>query len=329
MLDISIVIPTYNRLDRLKTVTAGLERQTYPLDRFEVIIVSDGSSDGTDEFLRSYKHPLNLKALFQKNQGPAAARNLGVSQATGEFILFIDDDVVPTPELVGKHLKTHKKYDRDRVVLGPMLTPQDAVLSPWTLWEQEMLMKQYRSMTSGKWQPTARQFYTGNSSLKRQHLIDSGGFDISFRRAEDVELAYRLAVSGVRFEYNPEAIGHHYPERDYESWIKIAYDYGMNDVIFSQIKGHHWLLPTVLKELKTRNTWIRALIRLCLDRDAFRRMVSKLCKRVAVASHCISCVPLTIKACSAIFNLSYYQGVSDHLGGRVNFFEAVSKRDEL
>ena len=82
----SIIIPTFNRLARLKTVITALEQQTIPLDDFEVIVISDGSSDGTDEYLQSYTQPLKLRAYFQKNQGPAAARNLGVSQATGEIV---------------------------------------------------------------------------------------------------------------------------------------------------------------------------------------------------------------------------------------------------
>ena len=79
------------------------------------------------------------------------------------------------------------------VVMGPMLTPNDFAMPAWVAWEQAMLMKQYDDMNAGNWQPTARQFYTGNTSLARQHLIQTGGFDTSFRRGEDVELAYRLA----------------------------------------------------------------------------------------------------------------------------------------
>ena len=73
------------------------------------------------------------------------------------------------------------------VVIGPMLNPLNYKMSPWVRWEQDQLAKQYHAMNMGSWEPTARQFYTGNTSLERTWLIDSGGFDPSFRHAEDVE----------------------------------------------------------------------------------------------------------------------------------------------
>jgi len=63
---------------------------------------------------------------------------------------------------------------------------------PWVRWEQEMLMKQYKALLRKDWPATARQFYTGNASVRRSHIVAAGGFDEGFRRAEDVELAYRL-----------------------------------------------------------------------------------------------------------------------------------------
>ena len=263
----SIIIPTFNRLGRLKAVIGALEEQTEPLNEFEVIVISDGSSDGTDEYLQGYTQPLHLKAQFQTNKGPAAARNLGIAEAVGEIVIFIDDDVVPAPELVREHLQTHEvDHGDNQVVLGPMLTPLDTKLSPWTQWEQEMLMKQYSAMDAGDWLPTARQFYTGNSSIARRHLVASGGFDASLRRAEDVELAYRLELAGLRFIYQPRAIGYHYPLRSYRSWTQIAYDYGRNDVLFHQLKGHDWVLPIMAWEFKKRHLWTRILVWVCLDR---------------------------------------------------------------
>ena len=68
-----------------------------------------------------------------------------------------------------------------------------------------------------------------NTSLGSHHIL--GGFDASFRRAEDVELAYRLAKQGLRFLFNPKAIGYHVAERSFNSWIAIPYAYGRNYVI--------------------------------------------------------------------------------------------------
>ncbi len=214
MIRVSIVIPTYNRIARLKQVIAAIERQTYPLENMEVIVVSDGCADGTDEYLTNIETPLNLRFLVQQNSGPAAARNNGFRSARGEDVLFIDDDVVPSPQLVAEHMRLHAARP-GLVVVGPMIAPPDFVHSPWVAWEQAMLEKQYAAMRRGDWAPTARQFYTGNTSLPRQMLINSGGFDERFRRAEDIELAYRLEKLGVEFFFSMEAVGYHYAERSF------------------------------------------------------------------------------------------------------------------
>ena len=138
MHNVSVVMPTYNRLLRLKNVISGLEAQTYPLSGFEVVVVSDGSTDGTDEYLQTIRTTLNLIPVIQSNQGPAAARNHGVARATGDLVLFIDDDVVPSEQLIATHVEAHQQYDGSIVVIGPMLTPPDFDMAPWVRWEQTM-----------------------------------------------------------------------------------------------------------------------------------------------------------------------------------------------
>ncbi len=320
---VSVVLPTYNRLHQLKRVLEGLEEQTYPKQKFEVVVVSDGSSDGTNEFLRLKKTPLQLTSVLQANQGVAVARNEGVAQAQGKLILFIDDDVVPVPRLISEHLRTHEaEGNSELVVLGPMLTPLDTTLSPWTQWEQDMLVKQYEAMAAGEWEPTARQFYTGNSSLPRSLVVESGGFDPAFRRAEDVELAYRMDKRGARFVFNPQAVGYHYVERSFSSWLATPYAYGRNDVIFSQQRGQDWLLPTVYKEYETRHKLIKQLVKLCLDRPLLSRLAIAKLRLAAALLPSVSRL-----AFSGIFNLRYYQGLADELNGRAIFYEELAKHN--
>jgi GT2 family glycosyltransferase len=95
-----------------------------------------------------------------------------------------------------------------------------------------MLVKQYDAMERGDWAATARQFYTANASLARRHVLDAGGFDERFRRAEDVELAYRLADRGLRFVFARDAVVVHHPDRSFRAWLDIAGAYGRNDVVF-------------------------------------------------------------------------------------------------
>ena len=88
---ISVVVPAYNAREAIAECLEALLHQTVPRDRYEVIVVDDGSSDGTAEVVRPY----GVKLLQQANQGPAAARNLGVAHAQGEIILFTDADCAP------------------------------------------------------------------------------------------------------------------------------------------------------------------------------------------------------------------------------------------
>jgi len=320
MVGISVVLPTYNRVAQLQQVLAGLAAQSYPLTAFEVVIVSDGSTDGTNDFLHSYSGPLQIRPFVQANGGAAAARNRGLQMAQGELVIFLDDDVVPEPQLVAEHVATHQQQQGDVVVLGPMLTPPDMALKPWVRWEQAMLYKQYADIAAGKWAPTARQFYTGNASVARRHLLTVGGFDTNFRRAEDVELAYRLADHGLTFLFNPKAIGYHYADRSFASWLQTPYAYGRNDVIFTRDRGQRWLLPTVMKEFQQRHHFIKVLTQLCLSRKALSGLVVQGLQRAAAISHVAGKESVANRFYSGIFNLLYYQGVADELQGRQAFF---------
>ncbi len=321
---ISVVIPTYNRLESLKRVLAALEDQTFSLDDFEVVVVSDGSVDGTNEYIRNTQTSLDLKLFVQENRGPAAARNLGLAGAVGELILFIDDDVVPDDRLIEEHMGSHDREVDEVVVIGPMLAPPDFRLDPWTGWMQDRLVEQYQAMVSGQWRPTARQFYTGNTSLSRKLLLENDGFDPAFLRAEDVELAYRLADKEVRFLFNPDAKGYHYEERSFESWLAIPYAYGRYDVVFAYQKGQLWLLERLFQEYKERMLWVRGLTSLCLDRPHLSAALIKMMKLLAITGKNTGFNPLIRLACSSIFNLRHYQGVADELGGRQLFFSGVA-----
>ncbi len=320
---ISVVVPTYNRLSQLKRTLEGLEKQTFPEDDFEVIVVSDGSTDGTNEYLQTLQTPLHLKPVFQANQGAAATRNRGVENAQGDLILFVDDDVYPVPTLMEEHFRVHQAEGGKLVVIGPMLSPQDYKLSPWVQWSQDRLREQYEAMHQGLWQATSRQFYTGNTSLPRQILQEMGGFDANFRRAEDVELAYRLDAVGVRFVYCHSAVVYHYEERSFEGWLSIPYVYGRNDVIFTYRKGNHWLLPKIFQEFYERNLFTRLLVQSALGRPAMKSLVTTTMKTAMMAGDRLKISVLPRVACSSLFNLYHYQGIADELGGARHFWDGV------
>jgi GT2 family glycosyltransferase len=310
---ISVVVPTYNRLGRLRHVITALEQQAYPSDAYEVIVVSDGSTDGTHGYLEALRSPMRLRWFPQANRGPAAARNAGIQEAGGEFVVFIDDDVVPEPQLLAEHARSHHDANHDVVVLGPLLTPKGFEMVPWVRWEQEMLMKQYRALLRGDWSATARQFYTGNASLRRSHILAAGGFDEGFRRAEDVELAYRLANNGLDFVFNMQAVGMHFADRSFRAWLDAAYTYGRNDVIFARDRNQKWLLSAVRREFWERHFLIRSLVRVCRGRSRLIWIANSALKLAADAATLLRASDVERRAYSALFNLQYYNGLSNEL----------------
>ena len=312
--DVSVVIPTFNRRGQLERTLQGLADQVEVDVETEVIVVSDGSTDGTDEWLRSGATPVPVSACFQANSGPAVARNTGAAAARGPMLLFLDDDVVPVPRLVATHVRHHRDLDDDLVVIGPMCAPTDAELSPWVTWEQHMLDKQYDAMRRGMWEATARQFYTANASLARRHLQAVGGFDPAFRRAEDVELAYRLSDAGLSFAFVPEAVVFHYADRSFDSWLANAAAYGRNDVIFGRDQGRAWLLEALGREFHRRHALVKGLTYLSLR---FPRMGSELTTAANWSARKVASRGsgrLTDVALSVLYNLEYYEAMAAELG---------------
>ena len=312
---ISVVIPTFNRLPRLKQVLEALSRQSLDGSLFEVVVVSDGATDGTDEYLSSAAHPPLVHAR-QHNAGPGATRNHGVRLARGRLILFIDDDVVATPTLVERHLRAHGD-STSTVVIGPMSDAPGFKYSPWVAWEQAKLQKQYQAMRLGVYRPTFRQFFTGNASVPRALFLEAGGFDTSFRRAEDIELSYRLDQLGATFEFDEMAIGHHLAERSFASWIAAAGAYGRNDVTFAHDHEQRWLLPKMAAEFKERSVVTQVLVRTCLTRPRVASVVSRCLQAIGGSSLMIPRV--SSFALSGLYGLTYYRGAADEYGDAAAF----------
>ena len=113
-LHFSVVVPTHNRLSTLLQVLEALENQA-DAPPFEIIVIDDGSSDRTAEIVPARRSPLAARFTFrsQPNSGPGRARNLGVSLASGRFVIFIGDDTVPEPRLLVEHARIHRESGDD------------------------------------------------------------------------------------------------------------------------------------------------------------------------------------------------------------------------
>jgi glycosyltransferase involved in cell wall biosynthesis len=317
---ISVVVPTFNRCERLHRVLSALAEQDID-ESFEVVVVSDGSTDGTDGYLESDRLPLPVVAIRQANGGPAAARNAGTTVASGDLIVFLDDDVVPEPALVAAHREAHRRLGSAVVVIGPMLDPPDHVMSPWVAWEQAMLAKQYDDMNAGRYEATSRQFYTGNASILRRHLVEVGGFDATFRRAEDVELAFRLDQLGLTFHFEPTARGYHYAERSYDSWKAAAYTYGRNEVQFARRPREWWRIDFARRSYLSHHSLIRLLVRRAVRSRRWRHAL--IASNEFVVRRRVAPPILARYALSLIYAVEFFVGLSDELGSEAEFERVI------
>lgn len=313
---LSVVTPTYNRVSALRKLLLALAQQTVDPGAFEVLVISDGSTDGTDECCRTLDAPYTLRYFEQDHLGPAAARNLGVREARGDIILFLDDDIVPDTGLVAAHLRVHEQ-DPTAVAMGTMLPPRDVCLQPWVDWEEEQLLQQYSAMLRGTWKPTPRQFYTGNASVARAAVLAAGAFDEHFKRAEDIELAYRMGDQGATFYFLPEAQGWHYAQRSFKSWLTIPNAYGHADVLMARQGGRPSILVAAGEEFHYRHAVVRALGRFAVGRPKRYTAIIALC---SAAAHTLTMFATDLGYAAAsyffsiIFNLSYWQGICEDLG---------------
>jgi glycosyltransferase involved in cell wall biosynthesis len=222
---ISVVIPTYNRLDILTKCLRAMEDQRWQ-GKYEVIVVDDGSTDGTVEFLTAQPFA-HVRLFTQEHGGPAAARNLGIAQAQGDTIIFIDSDLVVTPVFLEVHATTLAQHEGERVFTYGRVVNTSNFDHP----ESEPF-----KITDF----SAAYFATGNVAIAKHWLQKAGPFDEAFSLYgwEDLELGVRLKKLGLRLIKCPEAVGYHWHPpfalRQIPSLIQKEYERGRMGVVFYQ-----------------------------------------------------------------------------------------------
>lgn len=184
-IDASIVVPTYNQAETLGPCLGSLLAQTVPADRYEIVVVDDGSTDRTPQMLAGYAAPVRVVRL-PHNRGRSAARNAGVRESRSERVVFIDSDVVVRRDFLDWHLRTHHEHGPGILCRGPVVPvetledPRGPAL-PWLASSPAYLD-------------------TANASLERAAVIRAGMFDEAFPGYgwEDFELGARLQAMGIR-----------------------------------------------------------------------------------------------------------------------------------
>jgi glycosyltransferase involved in cell wall biosynthesis len=236
MPEISALLTTRNRAHMLPRVLDGLRRQTIPPSRFEIVVVDDGSADGTAEVLRRYANSLPLRIFRQRHSGLAEAKNLGVFAARSPIVVFLDDDDVADPNLIATHLAMHIAYPQTATaVLGHTRLAPDVLRFPVMRHVTEV---GYQLFSYDWMRPGQILGYTelwgGRSSCKRELLLRHGAFNPIFRFGyEDIECAWRLAPHGLQVIYEPAASSTMIRAISFDDFCTRSYRQGRSQLEFA------------------------------------------------------------------------------------------------
>jgi len=243
MLDLSIVVPTYNRLETLQYVIPSLLDQDIARERYEIIVADSQSSDGTAEFFKAIVPVApNLRHVPAAYSGRAAARNAGIGAARGNVVLFNDADIIAAPDLLSRHLARH-------AVPGIAVVGQEV---------QARSIDEYRERRDhperrAPLHPARRRrlswlyFLTGNASVSRADLLRVGCFDESFTGYghEDLELGYRLVRAGIVICYEPRAVSYHLQDVPHEDQKQKMHLAGRSTVRFYRKHPHFTVMANL------------------------------------------------------------------------------------
>jgi GT2 family glycosyltransferase len=227
---LTVAIASYNRRDQLEGLLRALADQTYPANRFEVVLVIDGSTDGSVELARSLEMPYSLRVREQENRGLGPSRNRGVREAMMPIIVFLDDDMLPETSYLAEHARAHAEALDNHVALSycpPAIEGTDLLSLNVRAWWEDLFRR--KGEPDHQW--TFVDFSDGTASLPRSLFLASSGFDESFReRRQDWELGLRLLQQGVRFAYYPAARALHHIDPSRTKELLYARQEGRSDV---------------------------------------------------------------------------------------------------
>lgn len=219
---VSVIIPSFNGRDKIGNVLKSLERQIY--SNFEVIVVIDGSTDGTYNYLENREWNLNSLNFFQqKNMGRSGAKNAGAKLAKSDYLIFFDDDIIFSDEyLVGKYVSLLEKEEYSVVVGGlePIFSGES---SEFELYCQYLNNKWCKAISRGILKSP---YITANNfGINRFFFQEMGGFDDRLQDAEDFDLAVKIFEAGFPIFFDSHLMVHHQLNGSFSNLIKRQREY--------------------------------------------------------------------------------------------------------
>ncbi|MFA5148610.1 MAG: glycosyltransferase family A protein [Candidatus Omnitrophota bacterium] len=235
---LSIVIPTYNRKDLLKECLESLFDQTYPKEDYEIVVVDDGSTDGTEDLLRDMAagHG-NLRYFRQENGGAYHACNTGIQRSSGEIIVFTDSDCAAPRDFLELTASYFKKHPDISACIGfPLITFKNKLFSPLSDYYRRVFEAGERvEKVFSKLDPTVV-LHTDCAAVKKDALINIGCFGAKFNRAwggGDPDLGFKLLKKGYGILTSNKMFVYHRQRDTLLGLIKRDYAFGTWDTVNS------------------------------------------------------------------------------------------------
>lgn len=230
----SVIIPTRDRSAQLAQCLAAFARIDYPRDRFEVIVVNDGSEMFPENVVEPFREQLDVKVITQFRAGPATARNAGAAKARGAFLAFTDDDCAPASDWL-QTLSVRFAHTPDCIIGGRIINglPQNL----YSTSSQMLIDYLYAYFGAGC---SRLSFFTSNNlALGTEQFHKIGGFDESFpgAAAEDRELCDRGRHNGIGMIYAPEAVVYHSHPLTLRSFWRQHFTYGRGASHFHNVRA--------------------------------------------------------------------------------------------
>ncbi len=245
--DFSVIVPTCNRPRELEACLTALAALHYAADRFEVIVVDDGSAEPAGTAVALFRNRLNVSVVRQENAGPAAARNRGVEHARGAWLAFTDDDCLPDADWL-QTLACRLEERADCLVGGHTANGlTDNLCSAMSQIIVDVVYRYYNVRAE-----QALFLTTNNLAMPRDLFQMIGGFDEAFTTSEDRDFCDRCLCSGLRMLYAPECVVYHRHSLSYRSFCRQHFNYGRG--AFRFLRGQ--------VQRRSRHTWIRTAFHL-------------------------------------------------------------------
>jgi len=233
---ISVIIPTYNRKSELEQLLLALARQTLAPGSFEVIVVDDGSRDGTREWLDEHKHGFGFPFSWfaQEHRGPGAARNLGMGKASGDIFVFIDTDCIPQPDWLQQLIKPFASGTVGAAGGREIINEHDPLLM--RCFHYLMTAPLTTGGMRGKEGKRLARFYprTFNMAISRKAYEATGGFK-SMYHAEDIELSFRIRQAGFELLYQGRAQVYHRRRNTVAQYARQLFNMGKARVTLARL----------------------------------------------------------------------------------------------